>query len=120
MSYVPERAAQAFLETHIQKLGYDVAFFEKPDTMCEACLKHPPSLLLLDGRSTTFDIREFLMQLRENQKTNRLPIIIFGETSLSRSDVDFYRQQSIFYFNLPWTASDLAKTLSLAARGKLR
>jgi PAS domain S-box-containing protein len=120
MSYVPEKAAQTFLATHIQKLGYDVAFFEKPTTLCEACLRQPPSLLLLDGRSTTFDIREFLMQLRENQKTKRLPIIIFGETSLSRSDLEFYRQHAIFYFTLPWTASDLAKTLSLASRGKLR
>lgn len=120
MSYVPEKAAQTFLATHIQKLGYDVAFFEKPTTLCEACLRQPPSLLLLDGRSTTFDIREFLMQLRENQKTKRLPIIIFGEATLSRSDLEFYRQHAIFYFTLPWTASDLAKTLSLASRGKLR
>jgi len=120
MSYSPEKAAQAFLTTHIQQLGYGFSFFELPNTLCEACLKQPPSLLLLDGRSNTFDIREFLLQLRENQKTKRLPIIIFGEATLSRSDLEFYRQYNTFYFNLPWTTADLAKTLSLAVRGKLR
>jgi len=120
MSYSPEKAAQTFLTTHIQQLGYGLTFFEQPNTLCEACLKQPPSLLLLDGRSNTFDVREFFMQLRENPKTKRLPIVIFGETPLSRSDLEFYRQYSTFYFNLPWTAADLAKTLSLAVRGKLR
>jgi len=120
LAFSPDVTIRTFLCEHIQKLGYGLTFFEQTKGLEEACVKQSPSLLMLDGRSTEGDIRELLMQLRENQKTKRLPIIVFGTTVLSRSDLELYRQHTIFYFNLPWTEADLAKTLSLAVRGKLR
>jgi len=120
LAFSADAPIRTFLCEHIQKLGYGLTFFEQTRGIEEACVKQSPSLLILDGRNTEGDIRELLMQLRENQKTKRLPIIVFGTAALSRSDLEFYRHHAIFYFTLPWTETDLAKTLSLAVRGKLR
>ena len=109
-----------FLKKHINALGYGLTFFEQADTLRNACFETPPALLMLDGRITDMDIRELVMQLRENPKTKRLPIIAFANVVLTRSDVELYRQQGIFYFCLPWNESELAKALSMAVRGKLR
>jgi PAS domain S-box-containing protein len=119
-AFSTDDATRTFLTTHIQKLGYGLTLFEHVSGLEDACVKYSPSLLMLDGRGAEGDIRELLLQLRENQKTKRLPIIVFGRAALSRSDLELYRQQNIYYFNLPWTEADLAKTLSLAVRGKLR
>jgi response regulator RpfG family c-di-GMP phosphodiesterase len=120
MALSQDTAITAFLSAHIQRLGYGLTFFEHSNVLRDTCFEHPPSLLMLDGRITDMDIRELVMQLRENPKTKRLPIIAFANAVLTRSDVELYRQQGIFYFCLPWNETELAKALSMAVRGKLR
>jgi len=120
MALSQDAAITAFLTEHIQMLGYGLTFFEKSSLLRDSCFENPPTLLMLDGRITDMDIRELVMQLRENPKTKRLPIIAYANAVLTRSDVELYRQQGIFYFCLPWNEGELAKTLSMAVCGKLR
>jgi CheY-like chemotaxis protein len=120
MALSQDTAITAFLTEHIQKLGYGLTFFERSSLLRDTCFEHPPALLMLDGRIADMDIRELVMQLRENPKTKRLPIIAYANAVLARSDVELYRQQGIFYFCLPWNEAELAKALSMAVRGKLR
>lgn len=120
MALSQDTAVTAFLTEHIQKLGYGLTFFDKASLLRDTCVERPPSLLMLDGRIKDMDVRELVMQLRENPKAKRLPIIVFANAALARADVELYRQYGIFYFSLPWTEADLAKALSMAVRGKLR
>jgi signal transduction histidine kinase/CheY-like chemotaxis protein len=120
MALSQDTAITVFLTEHIQKLGYGLTFFEQSSLLRDTCFEHPPTLLMLDSRITDMDIRELVMQLRENPKTKRLPIIAFANVVLARADVELYRHQGIFYFCLPWNETELAKALSMAVRGKLR
>jgi signal transduction histidine kinase len=120
MALSQDATITAFLTEHILKLGYGLTFFDQSSVLRDTCFEQPPSLLMLDGRITDMDIRELVMQLRENPKTKRLPIIGFANVVLARADIELYRHQGIFYFCLPWNATELAKTLSMAVRGKLR
>lgn len=120
MALSQDAEVTTFLKEHIQKLGYGLTFFEQSSLLRDSCFECPPSVLLLDGRIKDMDIRELVMQLRENPKTKRLPIIVFANAILQRSDVELYRHQGIFYFCLPWNETELAQALSMAVRGKLR
>jgi nitrogen-specific signal transduction histidine kinase len=109
-----------FLKQQIPDLGYALDFRTNAQRTLTACTEQPPALLMVDARITDMNVRDFVMQLRENPKTKRLPIIVFGETAISRADVELYRHFGIFYVTLPWNEPDLRNALAMAVRGKLR
>jgi CheY-like chemotaxis protein len=110
----------AFLKEKITALGYALDFLTDARQALAACFEHPPALLMVDARITDMNVRDFVMQLREEPKTQRLPIIVFGETAIARADVELYRHFGIFYSALPWSKPDLRNALAAAVRGKLR
>jgi len=109
-----------FLKQKIVALGYALDFQTDAKQTLATCVDHPPTLLVADARITDMHIRDFVMQLREDTKTKRLPVIVFGEEALARADVELYRHFGIFCFRLPWDEPDLRNALAMAVRGKLR
>ena len=110
----------AFLENKINALGYALDAQTDAKNTLAACIAQPPALLMVDARITGMNVRELVMQLRENPKTKRLPVIVFGETVVARADVELYRHFGVFYSSLPWHEQDLRNALAMAVRGKLR
>ena len=110
----------AFLKERIVAQGYGLFFTESPREALDGCFTQQPSVFVLDGRISGMDIRDMVLQLREDNKTKRLPVIVLGLRALDRTEVELYRHFDIFYSTLPWHEKDLAHALAMAVLGKLR
>ena len=115
-----ETETAEFLKEKICALGYSLNFRTDARRTIAACTEQPPALLMVDARITDMNARDLVMQIRENTKTKRLPIIVFGEETITRSDVELYRHFGIFYFGHLVSNPDLRNALATAVRGKLR
>ena len=109
-----------FLKATVIEKGYGLHFTESPREALETCFAKPPAVLVLDRRITGADVRELILQVRENAKTKRLPMIVLGLETLERNEVELYRHFGIFYSTLPWREKDLVRSLAMAVLGKLR
>jgi len=110
----------AFLKDKIVSQGYGLFFTESPQEALDSCFAKQPAVFVLDGRITGIDVRDMVLQLREDNKTKRLPVIVLGLRTLERTEVELYRHFDIFYSTLPWHEKDLAHALAMAVLGKLR
>ena len=115
-----DTATADFLKRKILGLGYALDFQTDARQTLEMRVEPPPALLIVDARITDMNVRDFVMQIRENPKTKRLPIIVFGDAAIARADTELYRHFGIFYSSLPWREPDLRHALAMAVRGKLR
>jgi len=110
----------ALLRERIEAQGYGLIFLESAKEALEACFTKQPAVFVLDGRIADMDVRDVVLQLREESKTKRLPVIVLGLRTLDRTEVELYRHFDIFYSTLPWRDKEFARALSMAALGKLR
>ena len=109
-----------FLKTTVTEKGYGLHFTESARDALETCFAKSAAVLILDRRIADADVRELILQMRENTKTKRLPIIVLGLEKLERNDIELYRHFGIFYSTLPWREKDLVRNLATAVLGKLR
>lgn len=116
----PDGDIRAFLEKMIPEKGYGLSCFGSAREMLEACFSRQPAVCVVDYRLEDMDLRDMILQLRENVKTKRLPVIVLGTKTLDRNEVDLYQHFNVFYCTLPWRESDLARNLAMAVLGKLR
>jgi PAS domain S-box-containing protein len=116
----PDAETASLLRERIVAQGYGLHLAETAKEALEACLDKLPAVLVLDGRGTDMDVRDVVLQLREESKTKRLPVIVLGLRTLDRAEVDFYRHFDVFYLTLPWREAEFARALALAALDKLR
>jgi PAS domain S-box-containing protein len=115
-----DRETAAFLKEKMIAKGYGLHFTESAREALEACFVKQPAVLVLDRRIEGADVRELILQVRENAKTKRLPVIVLGLQKLERNEVELYRHFGIFYSTLPWREKELARCLAMAVLGKLR
>jgi len=120
MAFSQDPETAEFLTRQITAKGYAIQCVGSSSELLDACIRKPPSVLVTDTRNTDMDVRDLVMQLREQTACKQLPIIVIGLQRQPRSDIEFYRHLGIFYACLPWTPDELARTLSMAMRGKLR
>ena len=109
-----------FLRAQISGKGYGLLLSASANEALEACFTKQPAVFVLDGRITDMDVRDLILQLREDAKTKRLPVIVLGLRTLERTEVELYRHFDIFYSTLPWREKDLSRNLAMAVLGKLR
>ena len=109
-----------FLKAQIVGKGYGVLSTAVAREALDACFTKQPAVFVLDGRITDMDVRDLILQLREEAKTKRLPVIVLGLRTLERNEVELYRHFDIFYSTLPWREKDLSRSLAAAVLGKLR
>jgi len=120
LAWSQEQAFLDFLQYEIPLRGYALQIASSAGDAIQRTGLVKASVLIIDARISDMDVRDVVMQLRENSATQRLPVIVVGMTRLARADVEFYRNFGIFYHSLPWGANELAHALSMAVRGKLR
>ena len=109
----------AFLKERIVAQGYGLIFTESAKEALEVCFTRQPAVFVLDGRIADMDVRDVVLQLREENKTKRLPVIVLGLRTLDRAELELYRHFGIFYSTLPWREKDFARALAMAVLGKL-
>jgi PAS domain S-box-containing protein len=109
-----------FLSARIIALGYGLVATASVKEALEFCFSKLPAAFVVDGRITDGDVRDVVLQLREESKTKRLPVIVFGNRTLDRADVELYRHFDIFYSTIPNREDDLTRALAMAVLGKLR
>lgn len=119
-AYSQDAETAAFLGEQIPSLGYGLFWADSARAALEFCLTKQPVVFVLDARIADLDVRDVILQLREDSKAKRLPVVVMGTKRLDRAEVEFYRHFSIFYVSLPWREGDLATTLAYAVLGKLR
>ena len=100
--------------------GYGLLYTDSAREALEFCFTKQPAVFVIDRRVKDADVRDMILQLRENVKTKRLPVIVLGLQTLDRNEVELYRHFGIFYSTLPWREKDLASSLAMAVLGKLR
>ena len=115
-----DAATAAFLKERVTAQGYGLIFTESGKEALEVCFTQQPAVFVLDERIADMDVRDVVLQLREENKTKRLPVIVLGLRQLERSEVEMYRHFGIFYSTLPWHEKDFARALAMAVLGKLR
>jgi PAS domain S-box-containing protein len=118
LSQDPETSA--LLKDRVIALGYGLFAAESPREALAFCFEKLPSVFILDGRLTCCDVRDMVLQLREEAKTKKLPVIVLGQRTLDRAEVELYRHFDIFYSALPVQEDQLARALARAVLGKLR
>ena len=118
LSQDPETSA--FLKERIIALGYGLFSADSAKEALAFCLDKLPAAFVLDGRVTSCDVRDVVLQLREEAKTKKLPVIVLGCRTLDRAEVELYRHFDIFYSTVPNREDDLARALAMAVLGKLR
>ena len=116
----PDAETFAFLQDKIIGKGYGLLCTASAREALDACFSRQPAVFVLDHRITDMDVRDVILQLRENGKTKRLPVIVLGNKTLERNEVELYRHFGIFYCTLPWREKDLTRSLAMAVLGKLR
>jgi two-component system sensor histidine kinase/response regulator len=116
----PDAETAALLKERIVAKGYGLHFAESAKEALEVCFAKRPAVFVLDGRIADMDVRDVVLQLREESKTKRLPVIVLGLRKLERAEVELYRHFDIFYSTLPWREAEFARALAMAALGKLR
>ena len=110
----------AFLREKVVAKGYGLLYTDSAREALEVCFTKQPAVFVIDRRMTDVDVRDMILQLRENVQTKRLPVIVLGLQTLDRNEVELYRHFGIFYSTLPWREKDLASSLAMAVLGKLR
>lgn len=108
------------LTEQIADLGYALLAAESARSALAFCFEKQPAVFVLDARISDMDVRDVILQLREDNKTKRLPVVVMGTRRLERAETDFYQHFGVFYVALPWREGDLAATLAFAVLGKLR
>jgi len=116
----PDPETVAFLKAQVIEKGYGLMCADSAREALAACIEKRPAVFVLDRRVTDMDVRDVILQLREEAKTKRLPVIVMGLRTLERGEVELYRHFGIFYSTLPWREKDLARSLAMAVLGKLR
>ncbi len=116
----PDEETVCFLKDKVIEKGYGLLCSDTAHGALEACFSKQPAVFVLDQRITDMDVRDVILQLRENVKTKRLPVIVLGNKKLDHNEVELYRHFGIFFFTLPWREKDLARSLAMAVLGKLR
>lgn len=104
----------------VDHLGYRVEVIQNMQRLLSDCLSKPLSVLIIDRTSEKVDARNLILSLRENPKTKRLPVIVFGKKEVRRADIDLYRHFGVFYTMYPVEDETFAQNLALAVLGKLR
>ena len=110
----------SFLREKVVAKGYGLLCADSAREALEACFTKRPAVFVLDRRITDMDVRDLILQLRENVQTKRLPVIVLGLQTLERNEVELYRHYGVFYSTLPWREKELARSLAMAVLGKLR
>lgn len=109
-----------FLRDRIMALGYGLFMTESAKEALAFCFEKQPAAFVLDGRVMNCDVRDVVLQLREENKTKKLPVIVLGCKTLERAEVELYRHFDIYYSTEPNREGDLARALAMAVLGKLR
>lgn len=120
LAWSQEQSFLDFLQREIPLRGYTLLVASSAHDAIQRTGQLKASVLIVDARIADMDVRDLVMQLRENSAMQRLPVIVVGMTRLARSDVEFYRNFGIFYHSLPWGSNEIAHALAMAVRGKLR
>jgi PAS domain S-box-containing protein len=116
----PDAEMAALLSDRVVAQGYGLHIAGSVPDALAACFERLPAVLVLDGRLADSDVHDAVLQLREEGKTKRLPVIVLGQRKLERAEVEIYRRFDMFYLTLPWRDADFARALAMAAMGKLR
>ena len=116
----PDGETAGYLKTKVIDKGYGLLYTASAYEARDACFAKQPAVFVIDRRITDMDARDLILQVRENVKTKRLPIILLGDKPLDRNEVEMYRLFGISFVILPWRENDLARGLAMAVLGKLR
>ncbi len=108
-----------FLKSRIEEQGYGLFFTAVSREALDACFNRQPSVFVLDSRVSDMDVRDMVLQLREDNKTKRLPVIVLGARALDRTQVELYRHFDVYYAMPPWREKEFARVLAMAVLGKL-
>lgn len=100
------------VQTILRKEGYSQLSADSGVKALEIAEKNRPNLILLDIMMPEMDGYEVLKRLKENPKTNYIPVIIMSALSDMQSVVKGYQLGAIEYVTKPFQREELLKRIA--------
>lgn len=100
------------VQTILRKEGYSQLAADSGKKALEIAEEKQPNLILLDIMMPEMDGYEVLKRLKENPKTNHIPVIIMSALSDMQSVVKGYQLGAIEYVTKPFQREELLKRIS--------
>ena len=96
----------------LKKEGYTLLTANSGKKALEMTDAHNPNLILLDIMMPEMDGFEVLQRLKENPKTNHIPVIIMSALSDMQSVVRGYQLGAVEYVTKPFQREELVKRVA--------
>ena len=96
----------------LKKEGYTLLTADSGKKALEMTDAHNPNLILLDIMMPEMDGFEVLQRLKENPKTNHIPVIIMSALSDMQSVVRGYQLGAVEYVTKPFQREELVKRVA--------
>jgi anti-sigma regulatory factor (Ser/Thr protein kinase) len=110
----PDDAIRATLQQMIGASGYLTATAAAGREVLTRCAEQPPDLLLLDLRLPDVDGVEVVLQLRNDKRTQRLPLLVLSRDTVARPTIDILQRFSIPILAMPWRDGELLNRVAAA------
>ncbi|MBR4172702.1 MAG: HAMP domain-containing histidine kinase, partial [Kiritimatiellae bacterium] len=105
------------IRQQLEKGGYEVATVDIPKHLLETCLAKKAKAVVL-FRNETSGYRETILQIRDDAKTKRMPILVLGKEELSYREATLFRQLAIVYCRSDQVTDTLPHCLAQAIGGR--
>jgi len=105
------------IRQQLEKSGYEVATVDAPKHLLETYLANKAKAVVL-FRNETSGYRETILQIRDDAKTKRMPILVLGKEELSYREATLFRQLAIVYCRSDQVSDTLPHCLAQAIGGR--
>ena len=99
----------AVMELLFKTKGYDVAAISKGDEVFTTIKTFQPNLILLDVLISGEDGRDICRQLKENQQTQHIPVVMFSANAGAEQMISEYGADD--FIHKPFDVTDLLERI---------
>lgn len=110
--------AGAALQQMIGERGYTVQAVGTGQEAQARCAAKEVDLLLLDLRLPDMDGTELVLQVRNDKRTQRLPVIVLSRDTVARPTIDILQRFGIPMLAVPWRDAELLNRVAAAFSGR--
>lgn len=114
------KMAAEFLARKVEICGYRTVLCDEISHCTERCAAEQPAAVIIGSDMPREELRELILQLRENGKTKRLPVVVLGRRAVTRNEDDFYKRFNVYYASISSEPERLAAHLAAAMGGDIK
>ncbi|HRH50154.1 MAG TPA: response regulator [Panacibacter sp.] len=115
---VDDDAEQLFLlQTLLEKNGYQVATLGRASVATKVVEAFSPQVILLDIKLVELDGRDICMELKKNNKTKHIKIILYSGYNITKDEYELYGADD--FISKSVNPKDLLKKIEVHAKSNI-